>query len=73
MLSKLIADSGSTKCEWCLLADGKKKKIITQGISPYFVSEEQLHGILQKELMQVGEDAADGTEIQTSFCIDSYC
>jgi len=52
MPSKLIADSGSTKCEWCLLADGKKKKIITQGISPYFVSEEQLHGILQKELMQ---------------------
>jgi len=49
MPSKLIADSGSTKCEWCLLADGKKKKIITQGISPYFVSEEQLHGILQKE------------------------
>lgn len=50
MPSKLIADSGSTKCEWCLLADGKKKKIITQGISPYFVSEEQLQEILQKEL-----------------------
>src|SRR5690242_20266585 len=49
---KLIADSGSTKCEWCLLVDGKKKKIITQGISPYFVSEEQLHTILQKELVR---------------------
>src|SRR5215831_2401310 len=52
MPSKLIADSGSTKCEWCLIADGKKKKIITQGISPYFVSEEHLHEILQKELLR---------------------
>jgi len=50
MPAKLIADSGSTKCEWCLVADGKKKKIITQGISPYFLSEEQVLNILQKEL-----------------------
>ena len=28
---KLIADSGATKAEWCLLGDGKKKTIITQG------------------------------------------
>ena len=47
---KLIADSGSTKCEWCLVAD-KKKKIITQGISPYFLSEEQVLNILQKEVI----------------------
>ena len=32
----LIADSGATKCEWCLLVDGKKKKtILTDGLSPY--------------------------------------
>lgn len=49
---KLIADSGSTKCEWCLLANGKKKKIITQGISPYFLTEEQVHELLRKELMR---------------------
>ncbi|HEY6975332.1 MAG TPA: BadF/BadG/BcrA/BcrD ATPase family protein [Chitinophagaceae bacterium] len=47
---KLIADSGSTKCEWCLVSDNKKKRIITQGISPYFLSEEQVLNILQKEL-----------------------
>ncbi len=51
MSVKLIADSGSTKCEWCLLVDGKKKKIITQGISPYFLTEEQVVTILQKELL----------------------
>ena len=50
MSVKLIADSGSTKCEWCLLVDGKKKKIITQGISPYFLSLDEVVAILQKEL-----------------------
>lgn len=52
MAVKLIADSGATKCEWCLLADNKKKKIVTQGISPYFLSEEQLKNILEKELLR---------------------
>lgn len=48
---KLIADSGSTKCEWCLINDGKKKTIITQGISPYFLTTDQIIALLQKELM----------------------
>jgi len=51
MAVKLIADSGATKCEWCLLHNGKKKKIITQGISPYFLNTEQIVALLQKELM----------------------
>jgi glucosamine kinase len=50
MAVKLIADSGATKCEWCLLVDNKKKKIFTQGISPYFVSMERLAEILENEL-----------------------
>ncbi|MBN9297148.1 MAG: N-acetylglucosamine kinase [Filimonas sp.] len=51
MAVKLIADSGSTKCEWCLLVDGKKKTVLTQGISPYFLTEEQIVALLQKELL----------------------
>ncbi len=47
---KLIADSGATKAEWCLLANGKIKTILTQGISPYFLNTEQITGILLKEL-----------------------
>lgn len=47
----LIADSGSTKTEWCLLSSGKKKKIFTQGISPYFLSEDQIAAILMNELV----------------------
>jgi len=48
---KLIADSGATKCEWCLLHNGKKKTILTQGISPYFLDSQQVIAILQKELL----------------------
>jgi len=51
MQTILIADSGSTKCEWCLLINGKKKKIITPAISPYFVSQEEILKILTKELL----------------------
>jgi glucosamine kinase len=47
---KLIADSGATKAEWCLLHNGKKKIIFTQGISPYFLSTEQIITLLQNEL-----------------------
>ena len=47
---KLIADSGATKAEWCLLINGKRKTIITQGISPYFLNTEQIVDLLMKEL-----------------------
>ena len=51
MSVKLIADSGATKCEWCLLYNGKKKTIITQGISPYFLNQVQVMELLQQELL----------------------
>jgi glucosamine kinase len=48
---KLIADSGSTKTEWCMMDGNKKKKVITQGMSPYFVNAEQVGEIITKELL----------------------
>lgn len=47
---KLIADSGSTKTEWCLISDGKRKKATTQGLSPYFLNGAQISDVLTKEL-----------------------
>ena len=47
---KLIADSGATKAEWCLVDNNKKKTVITQGISPYFLNTEQISVLLLKEL-----------------------
>ncbi len=47
---KLIADSGATKAEWCLLNGSVKKTVITQGMSPYFLSGQQIESVLAKEL-----------------------
>ncbi|NCI46868.1 N-acetylglucosamine kinase [Sediminibacterium soli] len=47
----LIADSGATKCEWRLIGKDGKKSIVTQGISPYFLTGDQIHALLQKELL----------------------
>ncbi len=50
-MAKLIADSGSTKCEWCVLDGAKKKIVLTQGISPYFLSGEQITALVRNELL----------------------
>ena len=47
----LLADSGATKCEWCLINGKKTKRVFTQGISPYFLSGDQISALLKKELL----------------------
>ena len=51
MASYLVADSGSTKTDWCLLKKGKKPvRFSTAGINPYLQSKEAIVAMLQKEL-----------------------
>src|ERR1700682_2514823 len=47
----LIADSGSTKSEWCFISNGGKQIVETQGASPYFLNESQLVAMMQQELL----------------------
>jgi N-acetylglucosamine kinase-like BadF-type ATPase len=47
----LLADSGATKCEWCLLNGKKKQTVFTQGISPYFLNTGQIVELLKNELL----------------------
>ena len=47
---KLIADSGSTKTEWCLLKNDKPTLFTSQGMSPYFVNEEQIDQTIRREV-----------------------
>lgn len=47
----LIADSGATKTEWCLLSNGRKKIFFTQGISPYFLNTDQIAELISNELL----------------------
>lgn len=47
---KLIADSGATKAEWCLINKGKTKTVFTEGISPYFLNTEQISDLMARDL-----------------------
>jgi N-acetylglucosamine kinase-like BadF-type ATPase len=49
-LIKLIADSGSTKTEWCLLKNNKPLIFTTQGMSPYFVDGAGMEKIILQEV-----------------------
>ena len=53
----LIADSGSTKTDWCVAKDGfTVKRFTTQGINPYHQDERRINGIVLDELLpQTGE------------------
>ncbi len=47
----LIADSGSTKTDWCLIRETMAGEIIqTPGLNPYFLDQKAIHDILDKEL-----------------------
>jgi N-acetylglucosamine kinase-like BadF-type ATPase len=48
----LIADGGSTKTDWCVSMQGKQlQRIITQGINPYFFSEEEIAEEIRSSLL----------------------
>ena len=44
----IIADSGATKCQWTLVIGKEKKSITTIGISPYFLSVDEMVNTIQK-------------------------
>lgn len=68
---KLIADSGATKAEWCLLQGKKKKSVYTQGISPYFLNTAQIVDLLQKELLpSLGRVGVDEVYYYGTGCIN---
>ena len=52
----LIADSGATKAEWCLINNGKRKTIFTQGISPYFLNEKQIIELVSSEVNKTAKE-----------------
>jgi N-acetylglucosamine kinase-like BadF-type ATPase len=71
MANILIADSGSTKAEWCLINGDKKKKIITQGISPYFLNTSEIEQLLATELKnKLKENEPDEIYYYGTGCIN---
>lgn len=47
----LVADSGSTKTEWCLMDGKQRSTYFTQGISPYFQTSVQIEELVRAELL----------------------
>src|SRR5687768_10507723 len=54
-MSKLIADSGATKCEWSMVNGKKQNTFFTQGMSPYFLNAEQIENVIREELLSKTE------------------
>lgn len=48
----LIADSGSTKTEWCLADQGRPvRTVVTAGINPFFQTREEIAGEIRDALL----------------------
>jgi len=46
----LIADSGATKTEWCMITDREtSERLVTSGINPFYQDAENIAAILNKE------------------------
>ena len=59
---KLIADSGSTKTVWFLIDNNGNllQKICTDGLNPFYQTEEQVSDVIGKQLKpQLASNATD--------------
>lgn len=73
-IMKLIADSGSTKVEWCL-TDGDKvvRQLFTSGFNALMLTEEEISQYLDDELVsQLGDIRSEVTEVYFygAGCVD---
>ena len=50
-MTTLIADSGSTKTDWCLITENQSIQISTPGINPFFQNEQEIKQLLCEELL----------------------
>ena len=74
LIMKLIADSGSTKVEWCL-TDGDKvvRQLFTSGFNALMLTEEEISQYLDDELVsQLGDIRSEVTEVYFygAGCVD---
>ncbi len=53
----LLADSGATKAEWCLINGTKETTLFTAGISPYFLSTNAIRELVQNEVAAAVKNA----------------
>ena len=66
----LIADSGSTKTDWCVVENGQPiQQISTKGINPFFQSEEEISNEIATSLLpQLKTNALDAVYFNGAGC-----
>lgn len=67
----LIADSGTTKTDWCLVIDGSlSQSVRTKGMNPYFQSYEEIKQEISCALMpQIGGVSVDTVHFYGAGCL----
>ena len=67
----LIADSGSTKIEWCVLDEGKVvAQVFTVGMNAMLLTEEEMAETIKRELMpHIGGLAIDEVYYYGAGCL----
>ncbi len=69
---KLIADSGSTKTEWCIPGARKHRSFFTDGISPYFLDTNQIAALISSQLLpQIKRYSIDEIHYYGTGCLNS--
>lgn len=58
-MSILIADSGATKTEWCLVNDDVTKTHFTEGLNPYYHTIESIEEVVRQNLLPELEKSID--------------
>lgn len=67
----LIADSGSTKTDWCLVEQGvPPRQISTKGINPFFQSEEEISDEISRFLLpRIEAEVLDAVHFYGAGCV----
>lgn len=76
MTGTLIADSGSTKTDWCLVADnGTRQAVTTKGINPIHQSEQVITEVIRLQLLPFLPSDVDVRHVYFygSGCITGQC
>jgi len=56
----LIADSGSTKTDWCLVENGQiVQRILTKGTNPFFQTQEEISQEIEEALLPQVKDCSN--------------
>jgi len=50
-MSILIADSGATKTEWCVVGDNAQQTYFTEGLNPYYHTTESIREVVNHNLL----------------------